>query len=623
MLRTILLRLIQILPFISVSNSIIALDDPIEIASGLVSGSKNEFGIRVYKGIPFAAPPVDELRWKPPEQAIPWTGVLNATEFGTVSPQTIGSSEAADESSLFLNIWTPATEEQDKLPVMIWFHGGAWTGGSGSMPIFDGTEFAKKGVVLVTANYRLGVLGFLAHPALSSESDLGVSGNYGLLDNLATLNWVQENIAAFGGDPNNVTVFGESAGATSIYLLLTSPHSKDLFHKAIVQSAWASTTNITYLEQGTAFSPSAEEIGKAAIDEYFRSIGVSDNASSEFSDTELLAMMRSIPVEDTLNISLTETAAVDGWLLPELPSTAVKEGLIHPIPIIAGINNGEGTFFARSNSFESATQQRSERSIQFGADAPKLLEFYGATSTDDIQRAEADYLTDEWFARPARELLRAAAANGTPAFQYYFIRNRFSPSAAAPHVAEVPYVFKFLNPEYSKLEDLALANIINDYWVQFAKNGNPNSDNHPNWRSFDLETESYQVLDVQISSDSQLHKQRLDALESYLDRVAQNADKLLTGEWTVAVTVLGEYAGDSKITLTTSEGGILNGTYSGQLLNGPFEGIYSNEGFEFSFESDIGMSLTFKGSLLANGQIEGTMESMGRVLGSFSGKKPE
>ncbi len=617
------LHLAALLIFLScIALPLAALEDPIELNSGLISGAQLEDSIRVYKGIPYAAPPVGDLRWRPPQAVAPWAGIRDASAFGAVSPQSFGTSERWDEDSLFLNIWTPAEENSDKLPVMVWIHGGAWSGGSGSMPIFDGSKLARKGVVLVTINYRLGALGFLAHPALSSESDKNVSGNYGILDVIAALEWVQSNIQVFGGDSANVTLFGESAGATSIYLLLTSPLAEGLFHKAIVESAWLSPGNITYLQQPTGFSASAEDIGIEAVDKYFEESGYGSKASSRISESELLSRLRDLPAEEALKISVSTKAVVDGWMLNELPSHVFRNGRVHSVPLIVGINNGEGSFFTR-NIPATALQQRREKASLFGKHADELLQFYGALDDSDIRRAETDFITDTWFSRPAREMARSITSAGNATYFYQFTRNRFSPAAPAPHVAEVPYVFNNLNPSSSKTEDLELADLISSYWVEFAKKGNPNNSNLPAWQAFNPDSETYQILDIEISSGESLHKDRLDALEKYVNQQLAGSGSDLSGEWILSITILGEYAGDASIELMQQADEVLEGVYTGQLLNGPFTGTYSNEEFEFSFDSDIGMSFTFIGKLLENGELEGTLESGGRTLGSFSGNRAE
>ena len=221
---------------VSFSTTALAVEDPVQLTSGQVSGVELDDGVTVFRGIPFAAPPVGDLRWKAPQPPTPWKGVRAADTFGAVCMQR--GRQLMSEDCLYLNVWTKADPEQDTLPVMVWIHGGGWTFGASSSANYDGVGFAEKGVVLVSVNYRMNAFGFMAHPELSAESKRGVSGNYGILDHIAALEWVRDNIAGFGGDPDNVTIFGESAGGASIYALLATPLAKGLFHRAISESTW-------------------------------------------------------------------------------------------------------------------------------------------------------------------------------------------------------------------------------------------------------------------------------------------------------------------------------------------------------------------------------------------------
>ena len=244
------------------SSAAIAVEEPVELTSGLVTGLELDSGVQVFRGIPFAAPPVGDLRWKMPRPPIPWKGVFVADSFGPVCMQQ-RTNALMSEDCLYLNIWTKAESEDEKRPVMVWIHGGGWSSGAGAnvdssstgiTGTYDGEAFAENGVVLVSVNYRLGAFGFMAHPDLSAESDRGISGNYGILDHIAALEWVRDNISGFGGDPENVTIFGESAGGASIYALMATPLASGLFHKAIAQSVWVTTGNMTHLKRNNGLS---------------------------------------------------------------------------------------------------------------------------------------------------------------------------------------------------------------------------------------------------------------------------------------------------------------------------------------------------------------------------------
>src|SRR5438477_2292841 len=299
---------------------------PIAIDSGRISGALTgpANDISVFKGIPYVAPPVGDLRWKRPQPVAPWTGVRDATKFSPIPPQR-ESPQPQNEDSLYLNVWTPAKTASERLPVMFWIYGGGFTYGSSSSPLYDGTRLASHGVVVVSFNYRLNVLSGFAHPLLSNESGHG-SGNYGLLDQIAALQWVRRNVAAFGGDPNNVTIFGESAGGLSVSALLVSPMTKGLFHKAIIESG--SGAQLTTQEE-------AEKGGLALV----KKMGL-DN------EPNLLAALRSKPWTAFPDAtSYRGSPTLDGYAFTKHPRDAWAAGEQHNVPMIVGYNLHEATFF--------------------------------------------------------------------------------------------------------------------------------------------------------------------------------------------------------------------------------------------------------------------------------------
>ena len=283
------------------------------IDTGLVTGEilDASSGLRVYRGIPFAEPPVGDLRWKLPRRAKAWEGVFEATEFSPTCIQRAprngraGKPLEMSEDCLYLNVWTASVSDKADRPVMVWIHGGGLSSGAGHLPNYDGAEFAKRGVVLVSINYRLGALGYLALPALSAESKRG-SGNYGFHDQIAALDWVRRNIAAFGGDADNVTIFGESAGATSVHALLASPQAKGLFHRAISESAWVTDTNVAFLDRPAPFVEAAEALGVEWAEKVVGPERVED-----------LAALRSAPVQEIASVAFQPKITVDGWFMPE------------------------------------------------------------------------------------------------------------------------------------------------------------------------------------------------------------------------------------------------------------------------------------------------------------------
>lgn len=485
--------------------------EPIQLNSGKLSGVALDSGVQVYRGVPFAAPPTGDLRWKAPQPPVPWEGVRNADEFGPVCMQQ-RSEALMSEDCLYLNVWTKADSAAAKMPVMVWIHGGGWTSGASSNGTYDGEAFANNGVILVSVNYRMSAFGFMAHPALSAENPRGVSGNYGILDHIAALEWVRDNIAGFGGDPDNVTIFGESAGGASIYALLATPLAKGLFNKAISESTWITPTNVTNLKTPNGMTDSAESRGERAINGKLQALGITDHS---------LTAMRSLSARDVLDMDFSVSLAVDGWAYPQAPGEIFASGSHNAVPLLAGVNNGEGLFFVRPDRvFGSVAEQRQARSEEFGRFAGNLLNYYVAKSADDIFETEVQFNTDSWFARPTREMLDANQRTGEPTFKYVFTRNLRDPALQAPHAMELRYVFNNL-PADAPQPDKALSTLMNDYWTRFAATGNPNGSNLPAWPAYDVEQQTHQVLGVEVGPGAGFHKEQLSELDRYFkDRYA-------------------------------------------------------------------------------------------------------
>ena len=343
---------------VSLSTTARAVDEPVQLTSGQVSGAELDDNVTVFRGIPFAAPPVGDLRWKTPQPPIPWKGVRAADTFGPACMQR--GTRPMSEDCLYLNVWTKAESDQDRLPVMVWIHGGGWSSGATAGATYDGSGFAEKGVVLVSVNYRMNAFGFMAHPALSAESTRGVSGNYGILDHIAALEWVRDNIGGFGGDPDNVTIFGESAGVASIYALLATPLATGLFHRAISESTWITPTNLTHLTRGNGFSDTAEARGRHAIAEKLAELG-------RPTDGDLLATMRAMSADDLMSMRFRVSLAEDGWVIPKSPTEIFSEGSHNVVPLLAGVNNGEGLFFVRPDRTFSTLEEQKQRGWRNGA----------------------------------------------------------------------------------------------------------------------------------------------------------------------------------------------------------------------------------------------------------------
>jgi para-nitrobenzyl esterase len=389
-----------------------------------------------------------------------------------------------DEDCLYLNVWTPARSSSDSLPVMVWIHGGSNLNGAGSQPEYDGSNLASKGVVVVTINYRLDIFGFLAHPDLTKESGTDSSGNYGLLDQVAALKWVQNNIRTFGGDPAQVTIFGESAGAFDISLLMASPLTKGLFARVIGESGGA-------LTQIPAFGPKPLKIGEQDGLKFAQSVGASSISQLRAkSGKELLDAVIKNPITYGFGV-------VDGYVVPQHPAYIYSQAKQNEVPLLVGWNADEGSYFAASTNLDSPSYVERIHT-QFKDQAAKVLQLYPPGSTSKDQRASfTALLGDEIIAYGGWAWAERAAASGkSPVFRYYFTRRppgapelSINPIAApgAYHFAEIYYVFNNLNVMREwpwSGEDRKLADSMSSYWANFAKTGDPNGPGLPRWETF-------------------------------------------------------------------------------------------------------------------------------------------
>lgn len=464
---------------LGVATSAAAEPPPVQTASGLVQGT-SEAGLTVYRGIPFAAPPVGERRWRAPQPVTPWEGVRPATEFGPDPYQGDGSGNVG-EDCLYLNIWTPAESAEAALPVMVWIYGGGFSFGSTSTPVHNGEHLARKGVVLVSLNYRVGTLGFLAHPELSAESPEHVSGNYGLLDQIAALQWIRENIAAFGGDPDRVTIFGESAGGISVSMLCASPLAKGLFRGAISQS-------------GGSFGPPRPTTYPG---ENMRRLAAAEKAGVAFAEragAHSIAELRAIP-PGQLPGGWDSGAAwpiIDGWVIPDDQYKLYEAGHYNPVDILVGYNSDEGLSFSRERTPEEYIAGVHRR---YGPFAERLLAAY-PVGEDSVPKTARDLMRDAAFGWHTWSWARLQAdAGDSRVFLYYFDQHAEHPadSAAAdhgmPHGVDVPYVFQTLNPEDPNLTkgDWAISETVSNYWVNFVKKADPNGEGLPTWPAFNNE----------------------------------------------------------------------------------------------------------------------------------------
>ncbi len=491
-----------------------AIPEPIHTANGPVSGIAGANpAVRVFKGIPFAAPPVGELRWKAPKAAPNWEGVRKAEEFAPICMQRGGGVGGArnnakmSEDCLYLNVYTAANSAKEKRPVMVWIHGGALTSGAGSL--YDGEALAKKGVVVVTVNYRLGIFGFFAHPELTKESDTHSSGNYGLLDQIQALEWVQKNIAAFGGDPKRVTIFGESAGSWSVNYLTATPLAHGLFQRAIGES-------------GGEFAPARK---LADLEQAGAKLGQSMNAAG-------IAALRAKSSDDLMKAQFQTAANVDGWFLPQDVYTIYASGKQSDVPTIIGSNNDEGTMFTR-NTTVAAFRETAQR--RFGADADTYLKIYPASNDQEALNAAAAAMRDQTFGWEMRTWAREQTKTGkSKVYMYYFSRvppgeNR---AKGAFHGSEISYVFGNLlmapfatgaNEQARPWTDIdrKLADTMSSYWVNLATSGNPNGKGLPKWPAYSAKDDQVMGLGDTVGVMPLPHKEALDFLDTYFERQRQ------------------------------------------------------------------------------------------------------
>ncbi|WP_243856949.1 carboxylesterase family protein [Paraburkholderia sp. BL6665CI2N2] len=517
----------------------------VPVETGMVQGALSN-GVDSFKGIPYAAAPVGALRWRPPQAAAAWAGIRPATSFGhdcmqlefTGDSTPIGTTPSED--CLYVNVWRPANATTKKLPVMVWIHGGCYTNGGSSVSVYDGTQFAKQGIVFVSLNYRLGRFGFFAHPALSVENPTELHGNYGYMDQIAALQWVQRNIAAFGGDPANVTVAGESAGGESVHSLITSPLAKGLFQKAIDESG-SGRVNQTYGRYLTTNTKAIGATGEQLGTNFAQSVGITGN------DANALAALRALSADQVLGgLNCTNMGAqaattsagpttlgtqagtfsagpmIDGQLVLDNPANLYADGQYNHVSMLIGTNNEDLGFPVAVASKDAAYAIFGSQNL---VAARAAFDPLGTASVDDVT---AQIARVQLMHEPARFVARALTSQNDTVYLYrfsYVAQSVQSQVSGAVHAAELPYVFDTLSASYGSAvtsQDEQVAQLTNAYWASFVKAGNPNGGSSPVWPVYNATQDGH----IEVTAAGTASPLQSDPLKAQLDLVKPLNDQL-------------------------------------------------------------------------------------------------
>lgn len=492
----------------------------VRTSKGLVEGSLASERVRAFKGIPFAQAPIGGLRWRPPRPAQAWTGVRKAVKFGPAPIQDpemaalVGVSPPFSEDCLYLNVWTPAGRRHERLPVMVWIHGGAFVCGATDQALYDGTHLAGKDVVVVSIGYRVGAPGFLAHPELTREGR-GRSGNYGLLDQIAGLQWVQHNIAAFGGDPHQVTIFGESAGGISVSMLAASPKATGLFQRAISQSGGSFGPPRFTDKAGAALTPTPLRVAEAQGEQSLRAVGAAD-----------ITAARALPATDLLKSDTQWWPTFDGVVLPGDQYELYQAGRFNDTPVLVGTNSDEGALFAdpRITPEEFVAQIRAE----FGDYSGKILAAYPHATQAEAFTSAKNIIRDGLFAWHTWAWARLQSTKGRgPAYVYYFDQRTPASPDGASHGADLAYVFGNFDVPHQPVprpEDETLSAQMQDYWVNFARTGNPNGSGLPAWPRFTTRHQTVLQLATEPHPRPLPNQKELGVLDGYFAWRRQQAE---------------------------------------------------------------------------------------------------
>ena len=487
-------------------------DGPVvQLEQGIARGVEHE-GVQVWRGLPYAAPPTGELRWRPPAPAKDWSGLREALDSGSICTQPSSGGDpgvgpgAPSEDCLYLNVFKPVQREAP-LPVMVWIHGGGFNNGSGTAHLYDGSALARRGVMVVSINYRLGRLGFFDHPALAAARGADeAGGNYGLMDMVEALRWVRANAEAFGGDPANVTIFGESAGGAAVTRLMISPEARGLFHRAVVQSGLGREVATGLGAAGPGDAPSAQDRGAA----FARDAGIAPTAEA------LRGALAEVFLRPAPSYFGGDLPMIDGRVVDDQVEAAFRAGRQAAVPLIIGTNSKEFWWIKPDDpsAYGAVDDQLTPQ------ERAELVEAYGGQAAFD-----GDIVSDMIFNEPARHLARLHAAAGHPTYLYRFdvVADAMpEPHGGATHAVERPYAFDNLYAlGWATTErDQRAATVMADYWTGFARDGDPNGQGRPHWP--DMRREADRLLE--FSNDGPAarpipFKARLDLIERHFDRL--------------------------------------------------------------------------------------------------------
>lgn len=485
-----------------------SLKQPVQTEGGLVSGNGTD--VLGFRGIPYAKAPIDELRWRAPQAAPAWAGVRDGSKFGPdcMRPNEYPELRGAgmSEDCLSVNVWTPAKTSAERLPVLVWIYGGGFTYGSGSHPSYDGAALARRGVVVVNFNYRMGLFGYLAHPQLTQESTHKASGNYALMDQIAALTWVQRNVAAFGGDPTRVTVAGQSAGAMSISSMMTSDLARGLFQQAILQSVG--------VMRPMSDLKSAEQFGMT--------VGPDSSALRRMSAADLVTRLAEVsPASREVTSSRGIGTIVDGHVVPRDDRAAYRDGKYLKVPMIVGTVSNEGAGIARRLALKTVPELNAYISRNFAGNEVRALKEYEANSDADVMKVLSDLVSDTQYQFGTRELLRSVTSRESSAYRYVFSQRRNGSTNDPNHGDELQYPFENLGaPHRGRLRpfdksDERVSAAMAEAWANFVKTGNPNGSAVSQWAAYTPAFESYFEFGSRLATAPVKPSSRLDFIRDF------------------------------------------------------------------------------------------------------------